>query len=150
MVARRSPLLELLTDQELNQLSEGYVREFADGDKIKDISGEQPIAIFLLLKGSLSVFNLSKKEEVCVLSTPGHVFGEMTVFNNKTWPAEAKAKGACSLLEITPEVLSVVLNARRQIGMKFMSMTKDRAQGNALKGEAWRSFFLLHGAPESS
>mmetsp|Transcript_7566 Transcript_7566/g.18371 ORF Transcript_7566/g.18371 Transcript_7566/m.18371 type:complete len:140 (-) Transcript_7566:73-492(-) len=137
-----------MSEQELDALMEGYIRKLNKGDKLKGLNGEDAMATYVLLKGAISVFNLSRKEEVLVLKTPGDVFGELTVMNSKPWPAEAKAKEDTSLLEIGPDILSGIFHKRRPMVAQFMGMTKDRIQGNALKGEAWRSFFLLSEVPK--
>lgn len=55
---------------------------------------------------------------------------------------------ALKLFPFWGQILSQVLNERRAIGSKFMATTKERAQGNALKGEAWKTFFLLAALPD--
>jgi len=84
-----------------------------------------------------------RKEEVLTIKSPGHIFGELTVINNKSWPADTRAKEECKVLEVGPDVLTTVIQQRRHTAGKFMSDTKARVQANAIKGEAWRSFFLL-------
>lgn len=105
-----------------------YVQSFfaqvQGGSALRDVKGDEPCALYILLKGSLSVFGPSKKEEVGVLSEPGSVFGEMCVINDRTWPGEARAKEDTSVLEVPADLVAGIVMKRRQIMALTQAATK--------------------------
>lgn len=88
LAMRKSPLFELLTDQELDQLTEGYIRTFQDGEKLKDINGEPPVAIYVLLRGSVSVCNLSR-----YLPAPSLALSNFSLSNGQRLDKKMKTSG---------------------------------------------------------
>ena len=144
-----SPLLDLLTAEELDRLADGYVLRIEAGCELRASSGEEPASVYVLLDGllSVSVSGAAGPREVAVLDQPGRAFGELAGALGKRFKARVLAVGQqqARVFEVSRELLLAVLAERGgQALAAFQAQTERRVTANAMVGDAWKSMFLLY------
>lgn len=104
-VLRRSPLFEMLSDAEIEVLSDlSRLRKFAAGEVVFS-EGEAGEALFVLQSGEVEVLTRGAGGAEAVLATlgPPASFGEMSLVDREVRSATVRARTECSALQLTAE-----------------------------------------------
>ena len=90
---RSLSLFRDLPEEQVRELAEiSRVRTFAKGERIFS-AGDKAGGFYALVQGMVRVFRSSPsgKEQILHLIKPGEAFGEVAVFEGRTFPADAEA-----------------------------------------------------------
>ncbi len=87
------PLFSGLSDQELETVSAIAAQLTMGKDEMIFQEGDRADGFYIVQTGNIKVFKLSLegKEQILHIYGPGHIFGEVPVFEGKTFPASAMA-----------------------------------------------------------
>ncbi len=103
-VLRRSPLVEMLSEAELQVLAElSRARTFAAGDVVFR-EGDAGDALFVLAKGEVEVVASGEGDPLALaLLSPPAAFGEMSLIDREVRSATVRARTACVALQLGAE-----------------------------------------------
>jgi CRP-like cAMP-binding protein len=155
-VLRRSPIFSGLNKGELAQLA-GLAAEhrFEPGEFIF-WEGDQPRWFYLVAEGRVKILKHSSlgKEFVIAYFGPGEMFGEVAVFERKSYPGSAQAVAQTRVLEIRGDDFRSFLASRPELSLRIIHILAGRlrdAQGRLrdLAGERVeqrlaRTLLMLH------
>jgi CRP-like cAMP-binding protein len=155
-VLRQSPIFSGLNEDELAQLAALAVeRRFAPGKSIF-WEGDQPDRFYLVAEGRVKILKHSSlgKEFVIAYFGPGEMFGEVAVFEKKSYPGSAQVVAETRVLEIQGDDFRSFLASRPELALRIIYILAGRlrdAQGRLrdLAGERVeqrlaRTLLMLH------
>jgi CRP-like cAMP-binding protein len=127
-ILKKSPLFSGLDDNQLQELSRlAMERRFAAHQTIfcEDDESEW---FYLVIEGKVKVTKLSSTGKEIILSffSAGEMFGEVAVFENKSYPASALAVSETRLLGIKKEDFIGFLLKNPAVGMRIISILSGR------------------------
>ena len=96
--------------------------------------GDAPERFYVITEGSVKVVKHSSlgKEFIIAFFGPGEMFGEVAVFENKSYPASAQAVARTRVLGISREDFLAFLTDRPQVALRIINVLGGRlrdAQG---------------------
>ena len=133
-VLKQSFIFSALSEAELIGLAELVVeRNFMPGDFIF-WEGDAPEWFYIVAAGRVKVLKHSSsgKEFIITFFSPGEIFGEVAVFEDKPYPATAQAMGETRVLGIKGDDFLAFLAQRPQVALRVISVLGGRlrdAQG---------------------
>ena len=85
--------------------------------------GDRGNGFYIVAKGKIKVFKLSfeGKEQILHIYGPGHTFGEVPVFEGKSFPASAMALEASKILFIPRDAFVELLTASPALAMNMLA-----------------------------
>ncbi|MCG8637816.1 MAG: Crp/Fnr family transcriptional regulator [Desulfobacterales bacterium] len=122
-ILKSIPLFSGLSDEQLDVLS-GLAKEltFGRGELIFQ-EGDKGNGFYIVAKGKIKVFKLSfeGKEQILHIYGPGHTFGEVPVFEGKSFPASSMALEASTILFLPRDSFVKVLTASPALAMNMLA-----------------------------
>lgn len=127
------------------------LRDYSSGDFIFT-QGEPGDALFFVVTGrvKISVMAADGREKIIKIMEPGHVFGEVVLFDSGPYPASAQAMDACQVGILRNEDLYEMLREHDDLAIsllqllaKRLKMTQRQLQDLALKDVYTRVAQLL-------
>ncbi len=114
-VLRRSPLFEMLSEAELQALSDlSRARTFAAGDVVFR-EGDAGDALFVLAKGEVEVVTAAAGADPLALAllSPPEAFGEMSLIDREVRSATVRARTPCVALQLGADNFASFRNRSR-------------------------------------
>ncbi len=116
------PLLEELTEIELEVLAGIMTPQNVDADRMICSEGEEGKSFFVIADGQVSIIKSVKGGEEQVLAElgPGSVIGEMSLLDGGRRSASVKAIGSCVILEVKKEEFDALYKASSPFALRFV------------------------------
>ena len=133
-ILKRSPIFASLNDDELSELvSLATERNFMSNEFVF-WEGDSPEWFYIIAEGQVKVLKHSSsgKEFIISFFNSGEMFGEVAVFENKPYPANAQTTTTTKVVGIKREDLISFLTSRPQVAMRIIGVLGGRlrdAQG---------------------
>ncbi len=133
-VLRQSTIFSSLNEDELAQLADlAAERRFEPGEFIF-WEGDQPDRFYMVAEGRVKILKHSSlgKEFVIAYFGPGEMFGEVAVFENKSYPGSAQVVAETRVLEIRGDDFRSFLAGRPELALRIIQILAGRlrdAQG---------------------
>ena len=133
-ILKQSLIFSGLNSDELSELAQLAIeRSFASGEFVL-WDGDAPERFYIVATGRVKVlkYSSSGKEFIIAFFSPGEMFGEVAVFENKPYPASAQAVADTSVLGINREDFLAFLSNRPEVALRIVSILGGRlrdAQG---------------------
>lgn len=127
-VLRQSAIFSGLNEDELAELADLAVhRQFKPGEFIF-WEGDQPDWFYMVAEGRVKVLKHSSlgKEFVIAYFGPGEMFGEVAVFEKKSYPGSAQAVAETKVLEIRGNDFRSFLARRPEIALRIINILAGR------------------------
>ncbi len=127
-IIKQFPIFSALNQEELAELSRlATWRRFAPGEAIF-WEGEVPHWFYIVAEGKVKAFKQSSsgKEFIIAFFGPGEMFGEVAIFENKTYPASAQAVAVTRILGIRREEFLAFLSGHPQVALSIISVLGGR------------------------
>lgn len=133
-ILKRSSIFSGLSDDELATLAELAFEYSFMPDQFVFWDGDAPERFYVITEGSVKVVKHSSlgKEFIIAFFGPGEMFGEVAVFENKSYPASAQAVARTRVLGISREDFLAFLTDRPQVALRIINVLGGRlrdAQG---------------------
>lgn len=133
-ILKRSSIFSGLSDDELAALAELAFEYSFMPDQFVFWDGDAPERFYVITEGSVKVVKHSSlgKEFIIAFFGPGEMFGEVAVFENKSYPASAQAVARTRVLGISREDFLAFLTDRPQVALRIINVLGGRlrdAQG---------------------
>lgn len=127
-ILRQSRIFSRLNDDEINELTRLAVeRRFSPGEFVF-WEGDAPDWFYIVAEGRIKVFKHSSsgKEFIIAFFGPGEMFGEVAVFEGKSYPASAQAVAETKVLEIKREGFLSFLSSRPRVSLEIINVLSGR------------------------
>jgi CRP-like cAMP-binding protein len=127
-ILRHSSIFSSLSDDELTALADLAIeRRFQAGESIF-WEGDSPEWFYFVAEGSVKVVKHSSqgKEFIIAFFGPGEMFGEVAVFEGKSYPATAQAVTGTEVLGIKRTDFSAFLTSRPQVALRIINILGGR------------------------
>ena len=129
-VLRQAPIFSALDDNEIGELARIAVeRRFGSGEVIF-LEGDSPDWFYIVSQGQVKALKHSSsgKEFIIAFFGPGEMFGEVAVFENKPYPATARAQAMTEtrVLGVRREDFSRFLADHPQLALRIISVLGER------------------------
>ncbi|MBI4267935.1 MAG: Crp/Fnr family transcriptional regulator [Chloroflexi bacterium] len=127
-VLKNALIFSSLNDKELAEIAERAVeRSFRAGEFVF-WEDDPPDYFYVLLEGNVKVVKHSSsgKDFVVAFFSPGDMFGEVAVFENKPYPASAQAVNEVKVLAINTDALLKFLSLHPQVAIRIISVLGGR------------------------
>ena len=127
-VVKQSFIFSKLSDVELAELAGLTVeRSFAGGEFIF-WEGDNPDWFYIVAEGQVKALKHSSsgKEFIIAFFSPGEIFGEVAVFENKPYPASAQAVTETRVLGIRREEFLSFLAAHPKVALRIINILGGR------------------------
>ncbi len=133
-ILKRSSIFSGLSDDELAALAELAFEYSFMPDQFVFWDGDVPERFYVIAEGSVKVVKYSSlgKEFIIAFFGPGEMFGEVAVFENKSYPASAQAVARTRVLGIGREDFLAFLADHPQVALRIINVLGGRlrdAQG---------------------
>lgn len=133
-ILKRSSIFSGLSDDELATLAELAFEYSLMPDQFVFWDGDAPERFYVITEGSVKAVKHSSlgKEFIIAFFGPGEMFGEVAVFENKSYPASAQAVARTRVLGISREDFLAFLTDRPQVALRIINVLGGRlrdAQG---------------------
>ncbi len=133
-ILERSSIFSGLSEDELAALAELAFEYSFIPDQFVFWDGDAPERFYVIAEGSVKVVKHSSlgKEFIIAFFGPGEMFGEVAVFENKSYPASAQAVARTRVLGIGREDFLAFLTDRPQVALRIINVLGGRlrdAQG---------------------
>jgi CRP/FNR family transcriptional regulator len=125
---RKVPLFSDLTPKQLSTLAhESTLRSYTKGRLIFS-EGEIKTALYIVFTGKVKVFKLSQegKEQIIHLYGPRNLFAEVSIFEEKSMPANCAAVEKTTLIELPKKSLLTLIHNDPNIAFKMLAMQAKR------------------------
>jgi len=112
-ILMKSPIFSSLTDDELDELADLSIERSFMPNEFIFWDGDAPDWFYIIAEGKVKVLKHSSlgKEFIIAFFGSGEMFGEVAVFENKSYPASAQAVVETKVVGIkTDEFLSFLAN----------------------------------------
>ena len=127
-VLRQSFIFSTLNDKELGELA-NLASEYSFGaNDFVFWDGDSPDRLYIVVEGKVKVIKHSSlgKEFTIAFFGPGEMFGEVAVFENKPYPASARAATEARVLGIKRNDFLSFLASRPQIALGIINVLSGR------------------------
>ena len=133
-VLGQSSIFSSLNDDELAELAGLAMERSFVPDEFIFWDGDAPGWFYIVAEGKVKVVKHSSlgKEFIIAFFSPGEMFGEVAVFENKPYPASAQAVAETKVLGIKREDFLSFLGSHPQVALRIISVLGERlrdAQG---------------------
>lgn len=127
-ILRQSLIFSKLSDDEINELIKLAVERCFSPGEFVFWEGDTPDWFYIVAEGSIKVFKHSSsgKEFIIAFFGPGEMFGEVAVFEGKSYPASAQAVAETKVLEIKREDFLSFLSVRPQVALVIINVLSGR------------------------
>ncbi len=131
---RKSLIFSGLSEKELTELSQIAVERNFPAGEFLFWEGDDPDWFYIIADGQIKVLKhaSSGKEFIIAFFNTGEMFGEVAVFENKTYPASAQAVGETRVIGIKRSDLLSFLANRPEVALRIIQVLGGRlrdAQG---------------------
>jgi len=127
-ILRHSFIFSSLSDDELGELANLAIeRSFLPGEFIF-WDGDTPEWFYIVTEGKVKVLKHSSlgREFIIAFFSPGEMFGEVAVFENKPYPASAQAVAETKVVGIKRGAFLSFLANRPQVALKIINVLGGR------------------------
>ena len=133
-ILRNSSIFSSLNDDELGEIADLAIERSFMPNEFIFWDGDAPEWFYIIAEGKVKVLKHSSlgREFVIAFFGPGEMFGEVAVFENKSYPASAQAVAETKVVGIKREALLFFLANRHQVALKIINVLAGRlrdAQG---------------------
>jgi CRP/FNR family transcriptional regulator len=133
-ILRRSSIFASLNDDELGELADLAIECSFVSNEFIFWDGDTPEWFYIVAEGKVKVLKHSSlgKEFIIAFFSPGEMFGEVAVFENKPYPASAQAVSETKVVGIKREDLLSFLANSPQVALRIINVLGERlrdAQG---------------------
>ena len=133
-ILRDSSIFSSLNDNELTELASLAIERSLTPGEFIFWDGDAPEWFYIVAEGKVKVLKQSSlgKEFIIAFFSPGEMFGEVAVFENKPYPASAQAIAETKVVGVKREDLLSFLANRPQVALKIINVLGGRlrdAQG---------------------
>ncbi len=133
-ILRRSSIFASLNDDELGELADLAIERSFVSNEFIFWDGDTPEWFYIVAEGKVKVLKHSSlgKEFIIAFFSPGEIFGEVAVFENKPYPASAQAVSETKVVGIRREDLLSFLANSPQVALRIINVLGERlrdAQG---------------------
>jgi CRP/FNR family transcriptional regulator len=133
-ILRRSSIFASLNDDELGELADLAIERSFVSNEFIFWDGDTPEWFYIVAEGKVKVLKHSSlgKEFIIAFFSPGEMFGEVAVFENKPYPASAQAVSETKVVGIKREDLLSFLANSPQVALRIINVLGERlrdAQG---------------------
>jgi CRP/FNR family transcriptional regulator len=129
-IIRHSPIFMSLADAELTGLAKITTERRFNPGEIIFFEGDTPEWFYIVAEGRVKAFKQSSsgKEFTIAFFSPGEIFGEVAVFENKPYPASASAQsvGETVVLGIKREELLAFLAKHPGVALRIIGVLGER------------------------
>lgn len=128
MVLKQSLIFSGLTDNELAELAQLCKVRRVVAEEFIFWEGDAPEWFYLLAEGKIKVIKHSSlgKEFIIAFFGPGEIFGEVAVFENRSYPASAQAVGDSVILGIRRQDFLTFFAKRPEVALKIIGILGGR------------------------
>ena len=127
-VLQRSLIFSGLNEKELTELASMAIeRSFMPGEFIF-WEGDAPDWFYIVREGKIKVLKHSSlgKEFIIAFFSPGEMFGEVAVFENKSYPASAQAAVETKVFALNGQAFLSFLTAHPTVALRIISILGGR------------------------
>jgi len=127
-ILKQSLIFSSLSKDELMDLARLTIEHnFAPGEFVF-WEGDAPHGFYVVARGRIKVLkhSTSGKEFIIAFFDPGEMFGEVAVFENKSYPASAQAVTEAEVLEIKKEDFLSYISRRPQVTVEIINVLGGR------------------------
>ncbi len=133
-ILRRSFIFSSLNDDELGELADLAIERSFMPNEFIFWDGDTPEWFYIVAEGKVKVlkYSSSGREFIIAFFSPGEMFGEVAVFENKPYPASAQAIAETKVVGVKREDLLSFLANRPQVALRIIAVLAGRlrdAQG---------------------
>ena len=133
-ILKRSLIFSSLDENELAELSELAIERSFKSNEFVFWEGDAPDWFYIVIEGRIKVLKhaSSGKEFIIAFFDTGEMFGEVAVFEGKSYPASAQALTETKVLAIKKKDFLSFLSNRPQVALQIISVLGGRlrdAQG---------------------
>ena len=133
-ILRRSFIFSSLNDDELGELADLSIERSFMPDEFIFWDGDAPEWFYIIAEGKVKVLKHSSlgKEFIIAFFSPGEMFGEVAVFENKPYPASAQAVTETKVVGVKRDKFLSFLANRPQVALRIINVLGGRlrdAQG---------------------
>ncbi len=127
-ILKGSPIFSSLNDDELTELAALAVDRNLTSNEFVFWDGDAPEWFYIVAEGKVKVLKHSSsgKEFIIAFFSPGEMFGEVAIFENKPYPASAQATVKTKVIGIRREALLSFLGSRPQVALKILGVLGGR------------------------
>jgi CRP-like cAMP-binding protein len=127
-VLKQSLIFSSLREDELAQLSELIIERSYKPDDFIFWEGDSPDYFYIIVSGRIKVikYSSSGKEFIIAFFGPGEMFGEVAVFEDKSYPASAQVVADTKILGIKKEDFLSFLSGRPRIALSIINVLGGR------------------------
>lgn len=127
-VLRKSPLFATLNDNEIRELADMVVERSFVAEETVFWEGDDSDWFYIVAAGQIKVTKLSSlgKETIIAFFSPGEMFGEVAVFENKPYPASSQAISDTLLFGIRKEAFLKFLAGHPPVALRIISILSGR------------------------
>ena len=127
-VIKHSSIFSTLNDDELSELANLAIERSFMSNKFIFWDGDAPEWFYIVAEGKVKVFKHSSlgKEFIIAFFGPGEMFGEVAVFENKSYPASAQAVVDTKVVGIKREAFLSFLAERPQVALRIINVLGGR------------------------
>ena len=128
MILRDSSIFSSLTDDELSELANLAVERSFMPNEFIFWDGDTPEYFYIVAEGEVKVLKHSSsgKDFIIAFFSPGEMFGEVAVFENKPYPASAQAVTESRVVGIRRADLLSFLTDRPQVALRIINVLGGR------------------------
>src|SRR4051812_6814111 len=121
---RKIPLFELLDDEEVRVLSGELDQKQVYAGQVIFNQGDEGGTMYIVQSGKVEIFLNDNNKERVILSTveAGGIFGELSLLDNQSRSAGAKALEDCVLFVIDRHDLEMLFKAHEHAALDIMTM----------------------------
>ncbi len=127
-ILKRSLIFSSLNAEEVAELSALTVERRFQPDEFVFWEGDAPDYFYIVVEGRIKVLKYasSGKEFIIAFFGPGEMFGEVAVFENKSYPASAQAVAATRILGIQKDKYLSFLSNRPRVTLSTINVLGER------------------------
>jgi thioredoxin reductase (NADPH) len=117
---RRAQMFPILSDKEIDNLARfGEERHYEDGEYLARM-GESSEAAFLVRSGHVIITQRGREDEPIAIHEKGSLVGELSQLSGRPFLVDARAKGDCDVIAISPPMLRTILISEAELGERIM------------------------------
>jgi len=133
-IIKNSSVFSGLNNDELNDLARLSITRSFTSNEFIFWDGDTPDWFYIIAEGKVKILKHSSlgKEFIIAFFSPGEIFGEVAVFENKPYPASAQAVIETTVVGLKKDKFLSFLTNHPQVALKIIRVLSDRlrdAQG---------------------
>ena len=133
-VLKTAAIFSSLNEEELSELAALSIERGFMASEFIFWDGDAPEWFYIVAEGKVKVLKHSSlgREFIIAFFSPGEIFGEVAVFENKPYPASAQAVAETKVVGVKKDDFLSFLANRPQVALKIISVLGERlrdAQG---------------------